>query len=578
MAELPAVPDRRRVLVSGLASDAHTWNLVFLQLLLEEHGYEVVNLGPCVPDDVLVTQCLRLRPGLVVLSSVNGHGYQDALRVIPKLRDHPALAELPMVVGGKLAVSDEDASDRAALLAKAGFDAVFPDGGTGLAEFRRYVRSIGPGPAAGGDFGAFVHTAARRGHLVVQPRMGFDNPRQMRAGLAATKAADAATVGTITLDSYTRVGDLAAVSAALESGTALNGYPIVSHDPSVTEQVLAGICDETFPVQVRHGSAAPAAIFSALTALGLDATEGGPVSYCLPYGRTPLAESVRAWAECTASFAALRTSGSEPHLETFGGCMMGQLCPPGLLVALSVLEGLFFAQHGMRSISLSYAQQTHAKQDAEAVLALRRLCAELLPEPVAWHIVIYAYMGVYPASREGAYRLLRKAAELAVGTGSERLIVKTVAESRRIPTIEENVAALEFAAAVARRTAPAPTRERGAEADSQTYREARALIEAVLGLGDDVGQALLAAFARGYLDVPYCVHPDNAGAARSYIDAQGRLRWAQTGSMPLDGLVTVGGEPRRVTSSGLLSDLSYVRRGYDLYQESAPLSAADPGV
>ena len=68
------------------------------------------------------------------------------------------------------------------------------------------------------------------------------------------------------------------------------------------------------------------------------------------------------------------------HLESFGGCMLGPALPAGLLVALSVLEALFFRQHGLRSISLSYAQQTHPGQDLEAVAALRRLAGELLPE------------------------------------------------------------------------------------------------------------------------------------------------------------------------------------------------------
>ena len=38
------------VVVSGLASDAHTWNLVYLQLVLEEMGHRVTNLGACVPS------------------------------------------------------------------------------------------------------------------------------------------------------------------------------------------------------------------------------------------------------------------------------------------------------------------------------------------------------------------------------------------------------------------------------------------------------------------------------------------------------------------------------------------------
>ncbi|GAA4526077.1 methylaspartate mutase [Amycolatopsis samaneae] len=411
------------------------------------------------------------------------------------------------------------------------------------------------GPA---DFGRFVRAHGGSRALVVQPRMGFGTPAEMRTGLLATKYADARTVGTITLDSYTRVGELGAVDRALRDGMALNGYPLVTHDRATTTAVLAGIVDAGFPVQVRHGSAVPHDIFAALVAMRMNATEGGPVSYCLPYGRTALAQSVRNWAECAERFAGLREFGVEPHLETFGGCLLGQLCPPSQLVAMSVLEALFFFAHGIRSLSVSYAQQTNLDQDVEAVFALRRLCAELLPVE-NWHVVIYAYMGLYPTTDAGAYRLLGQAAELAVTTGSERMIVKTVAESRRIPTIGENVAALEHASAAGTAAAPGGGPPEG---DSQTYREAAALVEAVLNLDEDIGRALLTAFARGYLDIPYCLHPDNRGRTRSYLDEQGRLQWADLGSLPLSPVVR-SGRGRRVTSSSLLADLSYMQRKFD---------------
>ncbi|MFE0461518.1 methylaspartate mutase [Kitasatospora sp. NPDC058965] len=409
------------------------------------------------------------------------------------------------------------------------------------------------------DFGAFVRERGAAGTPVMQPRMGMSDPAVMRSGLAATKQAAAATVGTITLDSYTRVGNLAAVTDALRQGIALNGYPIVSYPERQTAEVLAGLRGRDFPVQVRHGSAVPQAIFAALIRLRLNATEGGPVSYCLPYGRTPLAESVRNWEESVRRYAALREQGVEPHLETFGGCMMGQMCPPSQLVALSVLEALFFHHHGVRSLSVSYAQQTNHEQDVEAVWALRRLCAELLPTE-NWHVVVYAYMGVYPTTVTGSYRLLGLAAELAARTGSERVIVKTVAESARIPTVAENVAALEYAAEAADLVGTGTPVPPGG--DSQTYLEARALVEAVLELDPDPGRALLQAFRRGLLDVPYCLHPDNQGRASSYLDDQGRLCWAELGALPLRHLVRPTGA-RKVTSSGLLADLSYVRRKFD---------------
>lgn len=426
------------------------------------------------------------------------------------------------------------------------------------------------------NFGEFVCLRREAGALVLQPRMGFADPALMRAGLAATRQAGATTVGattvgTITLDSFTRLGDLDSVAWALREGSGLNGYPIVSHDRAVTRQVLDGVHTDDFPVQVRHGSARPQDIVRALVDAGLSATEGGPVSYCLPYGRTPLRESVRNWRE---SCELLLGAAEEPHLETFGGCLMGQLCPPSQLVAISVLEAMFFRQNGIRSVSVSYAQQTNMAQDQEAILALRRLCAELLPQG-GWHVVVYAYMGRYPRTADGARNLLARAAELAVSTGSERLIVKTAAEAERIPTIAENVAALELAAAAARacgtrqaRTAAAvsaaPWTAAGRRDASygEVYQEARALLGAVLNCASDIGDALVRAFAQGLLDIPYCLHPDNAGLARGCLDTAGRLRWADIGKLPLARVVGDTGH-QAVTAAGFLTSLSYVQDTYD---------------
>ncbi|MEV6756663.1 methylaspartate mutase [Streptomyces sp. NPDC051214] len=413
-----------------------------------------------------------------------------------------------------------------------------------------------------GSFGRFVADADAAGNLVVQPRMGFCAPHHMRTGLALTKAAAATTAGTLTIDSYTRVGDLAAARTALGEGAPLNGYPIAAHPAACTRALLDGVVDDTFPVQVRHGSSHPEPIIRALSAAGLDATEGGPVSYCLPYGRTPLDVSVDNWSRGCELLASLMPDGRIAHVESFGGCMLGQMCPPALLVALSLLEGLYFTQHGIRSVSLSYAQQTDTAQDEEAVRALRRLAAEFLPPDVDWHVVLYTYMGVYPASEAGARELLSASARLAVRAEAQRLIVKTAAEAHRIPTIEENVRALQTAARAASTARPAAIAPGGSKGTGDEYTQARTLIEATLELSPDTGRALRAAFARGHLDVPYCLHPDNAGRSRSFIDSTGRLRWSATGAMPVPPAPTSAGRTS-VSARELLDAVHYVARRYD---------------
>jgi methylaspartate mutase sigma subunit len=120
--------DSLSVIVAGLPSDAHTWNLVFLQLLLEDLGHRVLSLGPCVPAGELVARCREERPHLLVLSSVNGHGAHDALPVIAAIRADAYTAALPTVIGGKLDVSGAAGPRLANDLITAGYDAVFTDG------------------------------------------------------------------------------------------------------------------------------------------------------------------------------------------------------------------------------------------------------------------------------------------------------------------------------------------------------------------------------------------------------------------------------------------------------------------
>jgi methylaspartate mutase sigma subunit len=128
------------VIVTSVSSDAHTWNLVYLQLLLEELGCQVTNLGACTPDETIVAECAARAPDLVVVSSVNGHGVSDGLRMINAFRARPGLVTVPVVIGGKLDVAGGGGNNAARLVA-AGFDAVFEDT-AGLSPFRSLVHTI----------------------------------------------------------------------------------------------------------------------------------------------------------------------------------------------------------------------------------------------------------------------------------------------------------------------------------------------------------------------------------------------------------------------------------------------------
>jgi len=156
--------------------------------------------------------------------------------------------------------------------------------------------------------------------------------------------------------------------------------------------------------------------------------------------------------------------------------------------------------------------------------------------------------------------LLGEAARLAVRSGAARLIVKTAVEAFRIPTIDENITALEYASAVAEQARCSGPAEPAS--DTGILTEARTLVGAVLELGSELDRTLTAAVRRGLLDVPYCLHPDNHGRTRSYLDRDGRLYWSDTGSLPLARRSAVAGSDR-ISSADLQRMLNYVARKYD---------------
>jgi methylaspartate mutase epsilon subunit len=96
-------------------------------------------------------------------------------------------------------------------------------------------------------------------------------------------------------------------------------------------------------------------------------------------------------------------------------------------------------------------------------------------------------------------------------------------------------------------------------------------VDNTVALDGDLGRALLAAFAAGYLDVPFCQHPDNAGRTRGYLDRNGELHWHRIGSLPIGELVEL---PRAddVNPAGLLGALEYVERTFDQPVESDELA------
>lgn len=363
------------------------------------------------------------------------------------------------------------------------------------------------------DFNSYVTDTSRQLGPLVQPRMGMGPLLEMRAGLMETALANPATVCTITLDSFTRVCAFDKAAAALAAGDHLNGFPIMAHPGEAVLELVSEVATKTGrPVQVRHGSALPSKVFRRMAELGITTTEGGPVSYCLPYSRIPLDQAVDDWRRGARDLA---NASDVSHVESFAGCMMGQMADPALLIALSVLEALFLKQCGVSSVSVSYAQGISPVQDRAALRALDTLMQHHL-DGHPFHIVAYVFMGLFPNTMIGFCRITEDLLAIAKAEGVARIIVKTPVENRRIPSIPENIASLNFAHhTLTQDGLQAPPFD--SEEFEAVLARASSMIDQTLRRDRDVGRALLSAFADGVLDVPYCLHMSNRSAARTAI-------------------------------------------------------------
>ena len=131
---------KSKALLTSIPSDSHTWNLIFMQLLLEENEYEVIKLGSCTPIEDVIQAAHNHKPDLFVISTVNGHGYKEGAEFIKEIKKYDMLKNMRSVIGGKLDTNNgKDISVKEKLL-ELGFDRVFTDDNA-INDFLKFINN-----------------------------------------------------------------------------------------------------------------------------------------------------------------------------------------------------------------------------------------------------------------------------------------------------------------------------------------------------------------------------------------------------------------------------------------------------
>jgi methylaspartate mutase epsilon subunit len=429
------------------------------------------------------------------------------------------------------------------------------------------------------NFALTVLRAKCEGVTLAQPRGGFATVDEQIGLLRALQDQGGADLLPLTTDSYTRNERFAEAEKGLAESiragrSLLNGLPLVNHGPKSIRRITEAV-DK--PTMVLSGTSRPCLTAEIGLAGGATGFLGGGISYTLSYTKEmPVAEGIRNYQYLDRLCAHYWEQGAPVHREQ-PGFLTGTLIPPGLGVAIAVIEALLGAQQGLPHYSVGLGQALCLSQDVAALRVLERVCRDYLERfgfgETTLTIASHQWMASFPHDEAQAAGVIALGAVIAGTAGVTQIITKSVHEALGIPTGEVNAAGVRLTQQVLRMLEGwrLPLSDDLETEEAMIAAEARAILDRTLDLGDgDWALGAVRAVEAGVIDVPWSPSRFNAGKALPGRDRLGAVRYLASGAIPLPDEVldyhrarlaerSAGGAPA-ATSEHLLADLMAISR------------------
>jgi methylaspartate mutase epsilon subunit len=384
-----------------------------------------------------------------------------------------------------------------------------------------------------------VHSGARR--ILVQPRCGVTLVNDQIRLFQVYKSAGADTLS-YQVDSLTRNNNYARAAEAIRESeiTGLpvtNGFPVINHGVSSLRRIMA---ESEIPIQTRHSTRSPELLAEISYAGGVSAFEGGAICYNIPYYKNyPLAEAIGRWQYVDRLTGYYSEQFNIILDREFFGVLTGTLIPPCIAITTNILESVLAVQQGVKCISVGYAEQGHRPQDIAAIRVMREKTTEVLSNlgyaNVQINTVFHQYMAAFPTDPGRAEELVLQSAVTAAMSGATRLMVKTPVEAFRIPTVQDNIFALQLVRQGLHIGYAQDVNGNEVDAECAILRkEVDQLIEAVVLAGNgSIARGIVRAFELGLLEIPFSPSVYNRGEVVTARDENGAVRFLRTGKLPL---------------------------------------------
>ena len=393
------------------------------------------------------------------------------------------------------------------------------------------------------NYAKVVAQAKAEGRTLVQPRGGVALVDEHIKLLRCLQDQGGADLLPCTTDTYTRNLKFHeaqnGIDTSIKAGRSmLNGLPVVNHGVKNVRRVIEA-ADR--PVIVLSGTPFPRLTAEVTLAAGFSAFLGAGISYPASYIKDmTFEEGIKNYQYLDRLASFYWDHGIPIHREQ-PGFLTGTLIPPGIGIAIAVMETILAAGQGLRHYSVGLTQNLDLLQDVAALKVLEEVCHLYLRrlgyEDMFVSIASHQWMQAFPPDEARAFSVIVMGGIIAALAGATQVITKTTHESVGIPTMEANAEGVR-----ATKMAIKMVRERKMPIDPEMETEmniirmeACSILDRTLELGEgDMAAGAVRGFEAGIIDVPWAPNRHAKGKVIPVRDAQGAIRYLEFGDLPFN--------------------------------------------
>lgn len=384
------------------------------------------------------------------------------------------------------------------------------------------------------------------------------------------------------LDAYSRKKRFDAVDKAISASAQagvnlLSGYPAVNHGVKGFRQLMA-----------TTGHSAHLSTLDEDPRLCTEITLAGGATGYLAYDIHDVMQHSRDFPldrrihnhQYISRLAAYYTERGAPILAWPAGHNNGWE-PPGIKLAMVILQSLESARQGVKHIACSYGLMAHVNQDVAALRVVRRLLDEYLARrglgDVQTYAGTYPHLGTWPVDVIQCSAQMAWEAAISRMGGAHFMYLKSPDEASSTPSKEGIGAEVKIAKHMINvmGSFSLGTTDAMQEEEAMLEMEVRAIVDAVLDLADgDPSNGMIKAVERGILDAVFSpwIHVKNR--LLTVRDNEGAYRYLDHGNLPLPAAVLRYNQSRidaRSRTAGKKADIDTVTE--DLYHLARPVGS-----